>query len=337
MSAINLKNMKKRTIDKIQEKLNPKETSRVLKSIQKVELPSDLQKWVDEYNTVGDRDIFLWKWLYKINCTWYYIDLQEEYMESLAKVKTVYNMFIVLLDDVAEDLKREDLLEALLLIPFDNDNQPRKKLNKKDETYYKFSCKVWDFIVDEISKYPRFDDYKDAFEYDNKQFVNAVEYSNLVIKFPTLVNYKEHWLYIPHSMQILIDFDLDMMCAEEPSDNDLGKSRHAALLIQELGRIGNWVSTWKREALENDYTSAVAAYAIDNGYVNNGQLVGNNKEDLVESIESSGAEEKLLEVWEEKYHELYDISKKSELVNDERILDRARYLIRMHLTSKGYK
>lgn len=327
---------KNNTIDKIRRELTDVEVEKIVNDLKATQLPEDIQKWVDEYDKHGVRKHFIWKWLYTINKIWYYVDIRESLNQSLTKTKFLYNMFIVLLDDVAEMKNKDDLLEQLLKIP-NSKKVESNKLKLEELEYYLFARKVWNHIRSEVKKYPYYRKYMDIFKFDTDQFINAVKFANMVFKRPKLVNSKEFWMYLPHSMQILIDFDMDLMCLKRISMSELGISRKTVITLQEMGRIGNWLSTWKREVLEKDYTSAVVAYAVEDNVITYNQLIKIEPGKIIKKIEKAGIEKYLFEEWERRYNLLDDLSKSSRLINATTIKKRSAYLIRMHLASSGFK
>ena len=325
-------------IQEILRQLTSERVEREIEAVQKIELPPDLQKWVENFNKVGDRPDFIWKWLYKVNKIWVYSHIQEKYSSLLIRVKTLYDMFIVLLDDVAETKGKEDLLNELLKVPFKQEFIKISYLNQKDGQYLKFTQKLWNKIINTCKQFPHYKEIKDFFNYDTIQFLNAVNYAYLVFKYPYFVNTRECWLYIPHSMQILIDFDLDLMCCSKYINEDLGRARRTVLCLQEMGRIGNWLTTWEREMKEGDFTSIVIPYALEHKIVNLKELQGRNKNKVIEKIKKSGIEDFFLnQEWESRFKMLDKLSRESKLVDNKEILKRAKYLIFMHLLSRGRK
>lgn len=325
-------------INKVLKQLTPERLKREIKAVEKVKLSADLQKWVKEFEKIGNRPNFLWKWLYKINKIWVYSAIQKKYSSSLTRVKTLYNMFIILLDDMAETKERERLLDELLKIPFGSKQIKIARLGKKDRAYLRFSLKVWRRIEKEIKKFPHYKELEELYQYDTAQFLNAVKYAYLVYKNPHYINSHEYWLYIPHSMQILIDADLDLMCSARFDSEDIGRARRTVLCLQEMGRIGNWLVTWEREIKADDFTSVVIAYALERKIITFEDLKNGDKNEIIKKVKNSSVEKSLLKKeWENHYRMLIERGKNSKLINSETISRRARYLIFMHSMSRGLR
>jgi hypothetical protein len=325
-------------IEQILKKLTPERVKKEVEAIQGVKFPPDMRKWFKEFDKVGERPVFLWKWLYKINKIWIYSPIQKKHSTSLRKVKTLYNMFIVLLDDIAETTKRKRLLDELLKIPFEKKYIDSTRLSPEDKQYLKFTIKVWLHINKIIKKFPHYKAIREPFEYDTAQFLNAVRYAYLIYRNPYYINSHEYWLYIPHSMQILINLNLDLMCSMKLDIEDVGRARKTILCLQEMGRIGNWLVTWEREIKVNDFTSIVIAYALEQGITTFRDLQNEDKDKLIEKIKNSAIEKFLLKKeWENRYKTLIERSKASKLINAKKILKLPRYLIFMHLMSRGLR
>lgn len=314
--------------------LSPTKINELIQEVNNFSLSERLGNIVSEYSQLGERKMFIWKWLFMINLNWKHLNIDDKYTQNLAEVKTFYNMFIVLLDDVAEQKGREDFLHKLVSIPQEKDDEVQFS-SEEEKNYYQFTKKVWEIILSDLSKYPFFLEHKEEFLFDTKQFINAVLYANLIFRKPYLISQKEFWLYIPHSMQILIDFDMDLMLTKVENNIQIGRAREVVLTLQEMGRIGNWLSTWEREVAERDYSSLVVAKAIYKGF-----MTLDEKSDVqkaIEEIKKAEIEEEILNIWDDLYAKLELLSKACNLTKTNEILDKAKYLLQMHLSSRGFK
>lgn len=324
--------------EEILRSITPEVKKREIEKIQKIKLPAELQKWVREYEKAGgERDEFIWKWLYIMNKIFVCSSAQKKYLESLVEVKFLFNMFIVLLDDISEKKKGKRLLDKLLIIPFNKEEIKCGNLNKKEKEYFKFTIKIWNQIEKTIKKYPNYGEMKEVFDYDTTQLLVSVKYSHLICKYYHLINEDEYWMQFPWSMQIVIDFDIDLMCMPKLTDDELRAYRIIALNAQKMGRIGNWISTWERELKEKDFTSFVFPYILENNSFTLKELKSRSEDDIVKKVKDSKAENYLLEEWDECYNKISELIKFSQVVNVERILKTLEYLIFMHLISRGLK
>jgi len=328
-------------ISRILKQLTPERIKKEIEQIQKIKLPAELQKWVKEYEKVGERDDFIWKWLYKMNEVSLFFKISKRYRFSLVKVKTLFNMFIILLDDISER-NQEILLENLLRVPFQRNYIKFKNLSIEEKQYLKFTLAVWKGIETIIKNFPNYTKYKEIFCYDVSQFLNEVKYAYLIYKHSFLMNELEYWTYFPQGMQIIIDFDLDLMCLSKSKFENLGVLREIILILQKMARIGNWLSTWEREAKYGDFTAGVFPYAVKQHIIGPLDLLKTNKleskkEEMINKIKASDAEKYLLRKWE-KYYRLVDRTGRNlKFINSNEILKKFEYLLYMHLLSRGYK
>ena len=324
-------------IKQILRQITPERKKKEIKTIRKIKLSSELQKWIKEYEKVGERDGFIWKWLYVVNKVFVCPSVSRKYHKSLVETKFLFNMFIVLIDDVSEKKDSKFFLGELLKVPFRREEIKFVKLNKKEIVYLKFTRKLWRQIERNVKKYPRYNKSKEVFNYDIVQLLNAVEFGRLVCKHYHLINEEEYWAYFPWSMQIVLDYDMDLMCVSRLTDNELRIYRNISLYAQKMGRIGNWISTWEREFRDNDFTSCVFPYALQNNILTLKDIKNNNSEHIIKKIKKFKAEKYLLKKWEGYYQEIDKFSLYSTNINIKKILETLEYLIFMHLISRGYK
>jgi len=325
-------------ISRILKKLTPERIKKEIEAIQAIKLPPELQKWVREYEKVGERDEFFWKWLYGANQIIVFPSVPKQYQKSLRKIKVLFNMFLTLLDDPADKSSNKKLLNELLKIPFNKNYIKFNNLNQKEKKYLKFTIKLWNYIKTKMRKYPKYKEFKNIFDYDVVQLLNAMKYAWLVNKNPYLINETEYRIYLSHNMQAIIDLDFDLMCLPEFNLKKLGIFRKIAWEAQNMARIGNWISTWKREVKENDFTSGVFAYGIDKGIINPEQLVKKkNIEQIIKQMEESNAESYFLKGWMKSYKKIKNLGPQIKSINIEIFLSELERLLFLHLISQGYK
>jgi len=151
-------------------------------------------------------------------------------------------------------------------------------------------------------------------------------------------------MYIPQGMQLIIDLDLDLMCSKQKIEFEkMGVLRECGLILQQMGRIGNWLSTWEREVLEKDFTGGLVATALKEGIISFSlfrKSFSNLRErkEIIFKIKSAYLEKRFLQKWENLYLKIKrEYTKRSKLISIPRVLKNFEFLLSMHLLSRGYK
>ncbi|MFH1180932.1 MAG: hypothetical protein V1705_00805 [bacterium] len=322
-------------IEKILKQLTPERIEREIEAIQKIELPPELQKWMKEYEKVGDRGKFIFFWLYQTVQTVTLPIINKKYRSSLWNIKFLIAVFIILLDDVVDNMGKENLFHKIIKIPFEKKYIQTARLNQGEKKYLQFAMKLWDYIGRAVKKYPRYKQFKEAFDFDINQLINTMRYSFLVKKKPYLINKTEYWLYSTYSEEAMICIMLDLMCSPSFDARRIKHVREFGWVAQKLIRIGDCLSTWKREIKENDFTSAVIAYALDLNLLAPEELKKENMSKIVKKIDRSAIKNNLLKEWEQSLKDVMRLAIKSKIKNIDKVEKIFGKMIISHLSSEG--
>lgn len=335
--------------------LTPERIKKEIEEIKKVELPPELQKWVKEYEKVGERDGFIWNLWYQIfknDPSLVFLKSVKKNEESFISIRPVANcelllssrsikllitMFVVQIDDIADNKQYQKLLNELLKIPFKKDNIKIKHLSTEDKKYFIFTQKLWNYIEKQIRNYPNYKELKEIFAYDISQIFNTMKYSFLINKNSYLINKTEHWLYLPNNMAFMIGLMINLMGAEKFYLKKIGILRKTIYEAQKMGRISNWITTWQREVKNDDFTSGVFVYAIDKNILTPNDFKAMPKNKIIDKIKKAKIENILLKEWEAFYNKIKYNFKKNILINKKSFLNWLKYLLVLDLSSRDYK
>jgi hypothetical protein len=322
----------------------------LLTDVYEHELPSVLADLIDEYQQFEDaRPPFMWKWVHKLAPANTLPCVHSDYAEKVPTDKTITILFVTLLDDVLEKRRDRATFHAVSTIPFEWQSADRAA----DADYVAFAERVWETLVERLQRGPEYDTYAELFRYDLRQAINAIEYSDLVIRRPGLATMADMRRYESHNMAMFTYADVDLMHSRFERDvesqfereADLATLREAVWTAQQMARIGNWVSTWERELREGDYSNGVVVYALENGVVSLTDLreIDTEAADeadldrLVERIRERGVEDEFLKRWDEHHRRLRRFDAELPTMDLGPFVEGTEEVLRYHLASTGLK
>jgi hypothetical protein len=316
---------------------------RAMKQVSEHELPDELEGLIDRYLPMrGSRDRFIWKWVHELAPEFTFPFVQSEYEEDVRTIKTGATLFLTLLDDVVEKEGDIATFREARKVPFPNQHVEYGR-DAVDYDYVEFTESVWRWVAERLGTAPHYDEYADLFRYDLRQSIGAIEYSSLAddqLRFTLL---DEHTRRESHNMLMFPYSDIDLMYGAELRSQEIATIREAVWHAQLMARIGNWISTWERELRENDYSSGIVVYALQEGIIAPEDLERIDQEDgsahehVVARIREAGVEEYFLGRWHDNYHELAAVNRELETIDLLPYVEGMREVLLYHLASRGEK
>ena len=200
-----------------------------------------------------------------------------------------------------------------------------------------FLLDLWRHINSELKNLPAYKYYKTLFHFDLIQMINSMYYSCLINQNLHLLNFTENRIHTAPNMIIYLYIDVDLMASPSFDRNELGRLREMLWYVQQMARIGNWITTWKRELKERDFSSGVFAYAISNDILRSGELRKLDESEIISRIESSRVIEQLFKIWKENQQKALSISENLKSVDGLAFLKGFENLMKFHLASEGFK
>ncbi|MEX2287633.1 MAG: hypothetical protein WD648_11125 [Planctomycetaceae bacterium] len=308
---------------------------RELQSIHTTEVNPCVEEWADLYSQVGNRSRYLWKWatrgaeLTTLPC------VPSEWRQHVRDTKVLSIMICVLLDDAADAQKNQAFMEILLDVAQRKVMPASADLSEADRHYASITLDLCNAYERRIREYPCFEVYKDLLDYDLMQFVNTMRYSCLLNRHRYLLNLAEHEIYFPHNMHMMSFATLDLMCTPDFDMRELGRLREAVWHGQCMGRIGNLLSTWRRELAQGDFTSDVFARAVAEGDLSSEQLTVENQQQIEETIRNGGHEEFFFRRWQFHRERFLCMAALIKAVDLRKSLEGHEQFFCMHLASRG--
>lgn len=306
-------------------------------------LPENLAALAEEYDAaIGGRDRFLWKWFHHLNPYFRLSTVQGSYEEKVRNDKTLLTFYVTLLDDLVDERNDRVTFQEVAKIPFDCRTVDEERVGV-DEECLAFARRVWEEFEGSIRLAPQFREFRDLVAYDLRQTINAVRYAYVVNNYPYTANMTEAYAYSSHNMVLLAFADIDLMHSVQFDREEFGALRSILWTAQKMARIGNWVSTWRRELPEGDFTSGVLVYAYETGVVGDDDLrrlrtnpSGEAVESVAERIEEAEIPATLIEEWQEYYAEIERTSELASVDVDD-LLAGMETVMEFHLASEGLK
>ncbi|MDS0474998.1 hypothetical protein [Natrinema sp. 1APR25-10V2] len=307
-------------------------------------LPDTVLPLIDSYDDIAaDRDRFLWRWLYQLFPTFRLSCVDDDRAHAVRDAKLVATIFAVVADDVAEQHGDRATFDELVKVPFD-DRRPDPSRRDVDGDVVRLVTEVWGEFSRLYDASPRSAEFAELLRFDLEQVVRAVEYSYLANETPGLVSERELWAHDVHNMMIYVYADIDLASAPSFDSDELSLLRQVCDRTQRMARIGNWVSTWKRELAEGDCSSGVVVHALENDIVSRDRIREIRRDpadavvsSVIEAIDEADVEDHFLARWRAEYQKATQFESEVDSVDLEAYLEGFERILGYHIASEGHK
>lgn len=257
--------------------LDHEQIERIVESVRNTDLPQELVTFCQRIqDTPWNRGSFIDNWVWQLSYArrpgFMFSCVPESSRKSCALIKSSLTYAITLVDDIADKVRDDNLLEVLLALSVEPDT-PISIRGESEREIARLVADLYRFIYQTLESGQSWSAIKDIYLFDQRQVLNAFRYAELVGKHPDLINHKENSLYNSHNMIFFLFADIDLAFVENSKwKSDLSQLREVIYEAQMMARIGNWVSTWEREILDSDYSSGVVTNAVSSGIVSINEL-----------------------------------------------------------------
>lgn len=316
--------------------LPPDDIAKIVAGIKSIEFSPYLQRWIENYEKVGQRGRFLWQWCLKGVRLTTLSSVTPTLREHVVETKMLSILYGTLIDDIADREQDQEMLEMATSFGSDKWLADRLALwTGRRRDYLEMIGRIWEELWSRCERYPRFDELESLLRFDNHQTLNAMRYALLVNQNPGLLNSIEHDLYQPHNMQIMFMASVDLSASSTFDMNELGVAREIFWNAQRMGRIGNMLTTWEREVLDRDFTSGVFAHALDRGIFTPKDLQTRPAHEIMSLLENAQCQAHFIRDWKEHREQM------AARIESFRSFDLSSYLkgfeelILLHLGSRG--
>lgn len=304
-------------------------------------LPPVVSELADEYERrLGHRDRFLLKWLHAVFPFFQLSSVDDRYAERCRADKTLASMYVTLIDDLGERHNDQATLSEAAKVPFPHESVDWEAADL-DLDYLELTELVWQTLQPRLRDAPRYDEIKSFLRYDLRQVIHAVRYSMLASDNPEMANMTEAQALGAHNMMMLTYADIDLAYSPEFELSELGALRSLLVELQEMARIGNWVTTWERELTEGDVSAGVFVTAAEHGIVSVDELRSVDdpavQRRIQDALDDAYVEEALFEQWQQRCDQLRADPPTITSIDVDGLLDGMERVMEFHLASRGLK
>lgn len=316
--------------------------ARIAREIEDATLPADLADLYRGEGVLGDRSLFKWKWIYYICGDVVTLpSVPDRYAEVAQEAKFLVGTYVTLMDDLAEKYADDRTFWELAKVAHPGES-PDWEADHLRTDYARAVRRVWAELEARIESAPQYDALRESFEFDLRATVQSMDFARLSRGLSGHANRTETWRYETVAIGGIPTADIDLMFSPTVDPDDHRQLREFVHELQYLWRLGNWITTWRREIPEGDFSAGIVLEAVERGVVSRSDLEAVEAgtlppERVVECIEDADVSGLFVAEWQRRRDELRDREVDLGPIDADAVVDDMEELMRCHLAIADHR
>ncbi|ESP90073.1 hypothetical protein [Candidatus Halobonum tyrrellensis] len=233
-------------------------------------LPPVVERLVEDYRSAfACRDRYMWGWLDAVLPEFRLDSVPGRYEDVADEGRLLVSVYVTALNDLSDRRSDYTAFEAAARVPREGPPEPG---SPADEPAVRVAADAWAALVDRLADAPNFEYYRATLHEALAGSAEAQRHSVAVADDPESADYDECLRAQSSTMCMDALATVDLICSPGVDPNDEPELREAIELVEPLGRIGNWLTTWERELSEGDLANGVVVRAVDDGVVSSSDV-----------------------------------------------------------------
>ncbi|MFW6436758.1 MAG: hypothetical protein ACOCYZ_03915 [Halococcoides sp.] len=291
---------------------------------------------------VGGRREFVWQWIYHV-CgeTLTLPEVPEDRRDAVQETRFFAAAFTTLMDDLAEkDGDGRAFWElARATLP---DQSPDEAVLAASGDTVRAAQRALEGLLDRFQAAPNGPTLQFALLFDLRACLVAMDHARVTATVPGLNNRADGWTYETIAIGALPFFHVDLAYGPAIDADEYGRFRELLAECERLWRIGNWVTTWRRELTEGDVSAAIFQEAMRNGVVDREELLAaehaaSDRRAIAERITESGIPDSFVQDFRDRRDRLREIDYGLSTYDSNGPIDAMEALVRSHLAIEDHR
>lgn len=314
----------------------------IIEEVSTMTLPPNIREIIVKDGVIGDRELFVWRWLYYIFGDVLTLDIVPDEYRRLARDTTyLAGVYMTLLDDVAERHGDRATYWELAKATYPR-MTPDWDADDIDSDYAADARKVWEGFEECVQQAPRYEELIDQLLFDIRIVVQGMDFSRMTGEKDQFASRMETWKFESAAIGLHAHWEGDLIFAPEFDKDDYRAFREAAYECQQMWRLGNWMVSWEREVEELDFSAGIFVEAMQQGIISDRELRQLERgeidaDPIVERLKSSGIGERFVADWIRRRDQMYERDFGMNSLDSDELVGRMEHLMKCHLALEKYE